>query len=452
MRFYADLHIHSKYSRACSRDCDLEHLTWWARRKGIALVGTGDFTHPAWYAHLRETLVEAEPGLYRLQPDLDRDINRTLPASCADTDVRFMLSVEISTIYKRGDKTRKVHHLIYMPDLAAAGEFNRRLAKIGNIGSDGRPILGLDSRDLLEIALESSPDAYLVPAHVWTPWFAVLGSKSGFDAIEDCYLDLADHIFAVETGLSSDPEMNWQVSGLDKYRLVSNSDAHSPPMLGREATVFDTELDYYRLRHALRTGEGFAGTAEFFPEEGKYHLDGHRKCDIRFNPAETRAHDSRCPVCEKPLTVGVLSRVNDLADRPLGHRPENAAPFRSLVPLPEIMSEILGVGPKSKKVMTELDRLTTALGPELAILDELPIDLIADQHELLGEAITRLRRGQVIRDSGYDGEYGVIRLFEPGELRRRAETHAPALFEDDLFSLAPTPAPAEPTTSPAPAA
>ncbi|MGW0518586.1 UvrD-helicase domain-containing protein [Crossiella sp. NPDC003009] len=441
MRFYADLHIHSKYSRACSRDCDLEHLTWWARRKGIALVGTGDFTHPAWFAHLSETLEPAEPGLYRLKPDLDRDIDRTLPGSCAGTDVRFMLSVEISTIYKRGDKTRKVHHLIYLPDLEAVARFNQRLGKIGNLGSDGRPILGLDSRDLLEITLEASPDGYLVPAHVWTPWFAVLGSKSGFDAIEDCYLDLAEHIFAVETGLSSDPEMNWQVSGLDKYRLVSNSDAHSPPMLGREATVFDTALDYFALRRALETGEGFAGTAEFFPEEGKYHLDGHRKCEVRFDPAQTRAHDGRCPECKKPLTVGVLSRVNDLADRPLGYRPEGAAGFRSLVPLPEIMSEILGVGPKSKKVQTALNALTTALGPELTILDEVPLHLIAEQHELLGEAIGRLRQGTVIRDSGYDGEYGVIRLFEPGELRRRTEANSFALFEDSLFAPQPEPKP-----------
>ncbi len=228
MRFHADLHIHSKYSRACSKDCDLEHLSWWARRKGITLVGTGDFTHPAWFDHLRE-------------------------------------SVEISTIYKRAELTRKVHHLVYVPHFDAAAEFNRRLSRIGNLGSDGRPILGLDSRDLLEITLECGDGAYLVPAHVWTPWFAVLGSKSGFDAIEDCYLDLADHIFALETGLSSDPVMNWRISGLDHYRLVSNSDAHSPPMLGREATVFDTDLDYFAIRRALETGTGHAGSIEVFP-------------------------------------------------------------------------------------------------------------------------------------------------------------------------------------------
>src|SRR6266536_1609390 len=228
MPFYADLHIHSKYSRACSRDCDLEHLAWWARRKGVTVVGTGDFTHPAWFEELRGSLEPAEPGLFRLRAEQDREVERTLPPSCR-RPVRFMLSVVISTIYKRGERTRKVHHLVYVPDLGAAERFNRHLGRIGNIRSDGRPILGLDSRDLLEIALESGAGSYLVPAHVWTPWFAVLGSKSGFDTVEDCYADLAGHVFALETGLSSDPAMNWRVSSLDRYRLVSNSDAHSPP-------------------------------------------------------------------------------------------------------------------------------------------------------------------------------------------------------------------------------
>nr|WP_306745760.1 UvrD-helicase domain-containing protein [Saccharothrix yanglingensis] len=423
----ADLHIHSKYSRACSRDCDLEHLTWWARRKGISLVGTGDFTHPAWYDHLTENLVEAGPGLFRLRGDLDRDIDRTLAPSLAGAPVRFMLSVEISTIYKRDGHTRKVHHLVYMPDLESAARFNARMAKIGNIGSDGRPILGLDSRDLLEITLECG--GYLVPAHVWTPWFAVLGSKSGFDAVDDCYADLAPHVFAVETGLSSDPEMNWRVSGLDRFRLVSNSDAHSPPALGREATLFDTDLDYYAVRRALETGEGFDGSLEFFPEEGKYHVDGHRKCGVRLEPRETSAHNGICPECGKPLTVGVLSRVEELADRPSGSRPAGAAGFTNLVPLPEIVSEIVGTGPKSKKVLAEVDRLTAALGPELVILRDVPVDDIAAHSPLLGEAVTRLRRGEVVRDAGYDGEYGVIRLFEPGELERR--NSAFALFDTE---------------------
>ncbi|MGH3821732.1 MAG: UvrD-helicase domain-containing protein [Pseudonocardiaceae bacterium] len=434
MRFHADLHIHSKYSRACSKDCDLEHLSWWARRKGITLVGTGDFTHPAWFDHLRENLLPAEPGLFRLREDLDRDITRRLPPSVAAADIRFMLSVEISTIYKRAEHTRKVHHLVYVPDFDAAVEFNRRLGRIGNLGSDGRPILGLDSRDLLEITLECGDGAYLVPAHVWTPWFAVLGSKSGFDAIEDCYVDLADHIFALETGLSSDPVMNWRISGLDRYRLVSNSDAHSPPMLGREATVFDTDLDYFAILRALETGSGHAGSVEFFPEEGKYHVDGHRKCGVRMEPQQTREHGGTCPECGKQLTVGVLSRVEELADRPEGIRPEGAAEFRSLVPLPEIMSEILGAGPKSKTVLGQIDKLTAALGPELVILQDVPLDDIEAHSPLLAEALARLRRGEVTREAGYDGEYGVIRLFEPGELKRMSTVTAPALFDDALSS------------------
>src|SRR5919197_948110 len=341
--FIADLHIHSKYSRACSRDCDLEHLAWWGKRKGITVIGTGDFTHPAWAEELRANLVPAEPGLLRLREELERAVDRRLPPSCRNP-VRFLLSVEISTIYKRAERTRKVHHLLYAPDLDGAAEITRRLARIGNLGSDGRPILGLDSRDLLEITLQGAEGCYLVPAHVWTPWFAVLGSKSGFDAVEDCYADLAGHVFALETGLSADPAMCWRVSALDRYRLVSNSDAHSPPILGREASLFDTELDYFAIRRALETGRGYQGSLEFFPEEGKYHLDGHRGCGVRLEPAETRRLGGRCPACRKPLTVGVLHRVEALADRPEGTRPAGAAGFSSLVQLPEIVGGGVGGG------------------------------------------------------------------------------------------------------------
>src|SRR5256714_147641 len=321
--YVADLHIHSKYSRACSRDLDLPNLAWWARRRGITLRGTGDLSRTAWYDHLREHLVPAEPGLFTLTAP-----GRPLPPTVAGRDVRFMLSVEISTIYKRDDRTRKVHHLVYLPDLDAVARFNAKLARIGNIGSDGRPILGLDSRDLLEITLEASPDGYLVPAHIWTPWFSALGSKSGFDGIADCYADLAGHIFAVETGLSSDPEMNWRVSSLDRYRLVSNSDAHSPGALGREATILRGPLDYYAIRDGLRDGTALDGTIEFFPEEGKYHADGHRACGVNWEPARTREAGGRCPQCGKPLTVGVLSRVEDLADRPVGPPGRADAPRR----------------------------------------------------------------------------------------------------------------------------
>jgi uncharacterized protein (TIGR00375 family) len=428
VRFHTDLHMHSKYSRACSKDSDLEHLTLWARRKGVTVMGTGDFTHPAWFSRLREDLVPAEPGLFRLRAELDEDIARRLPPSVASDPVRFMLSAEISTIYLRGGRTRKIHHLVYMPGFDAAEAFNRRLAQVGDLSSDGRPVLGLDSRDLLEITLACGDGAYLVPAHVWTPWFGVFGSKSGFDTIEECYGDLADHIFALETGLSSDPAMNWRVSGLDGYQLVSYSDAHSPPRVGRETTVFDVDLDYFAVLRALRTGTGHEGTVEFFPEEGRYHLDGHRKCGVRMNPEETRRRGGICPVCGKPLTIGVLSRVEELADRKKGVRPDGAAGFRSLVPLSEIVGEVLGVGPKSKKVFAEVDRLTATLGSELAILEDVPVDDIAACSPPLAEAVRRLRRSEVIREPGYDGEYGVIRLFGPGEPSQVGTATTPPLF------------------------
>jgi DNA helicase II / ATP-dependent DNA helicase PcrA len=414
--FIADLHVHSKFSRACSRDCDIEHLSLSALRKGLTVLGTGDFTHPAWAAELKQALVPAEPGLLRIRPELERRVLRDSPPSCAGA-IRFVLSVEISTIYRRADRTRKVHHLLYAPSFDAADRITAALARIGNLASDGRPILGLDSRDLLEITLSAGPGCYLVPAHVWTPWFAALGSKSGFDAVRDCYADLAGHIFAVETGLSSDPAMNWTCSSLDAYRLVSNSDAHSPPMLGREATVFGTDLDYFAMAEALATGDGLAGTLEFFPEEGKYHLDGHRKCGVRVDPEQTRALDTTCPACGKPLTVGVLHRVAELADRPAGFRPPGAAGYTCLVQLPEIVGEIRSTGPKSKTVAGEVGRLVGLLGPELGILRDVPLeDISRAGGALLGEGIARLRRGEVIRDAGYDGEYGTIRLFQPDEL------------------------------------
>ena len=428
MPFYADLHIHSKYSRATSRDCDLENLSLWAQRKGIAVVATGDFTHPAWYEEICNKLVPAEPGLWRLQPELERAVADKVAAACR-RPTRFLLEVEISTIYKKGDRTRKVHHLIYAGSLETAGKFRSSLDKIGNINSDGRPILGLDSRHLLEITLESGPDAYLIPAHVWTPWFAVLGSKSGFDSVEECYGDLSEHIFAVETGLSSDPPMNWRVSSLDRFTLVSNSDAHSPPMLGREACVFDTDLDYCAMREALETGHGYGGTVEFYPEEGKYHMDGHRKCGVRYRPTQTCAAGGLCPECGKPLTVGVMHRVEELADRSEGVETSERTPFRSLVPLPEIVSELRGVGPKSKTVQREVRGLVERLGPELGILERLPrAEIERGGDSLLAEAIDRLRRGEVHREAGYDGEYGVIRLFTKDELAVQAR--GASLFGD----------------------
>ncbi|MGH3681647.1 MAG: endonuclease Q family protein, partial [Natronosporangium sp.] len=444
----ADLHIHSRHSMACSRDLDLPNLAWWARRKGVAVLGTGDLTHPAWREHLREHLRPAEPGLFRLDPDTEREVDRKLPPRlAAAAPVRFQLSVEISTIYKRDGRTRKVHHLVFLPDLAAAERFATALARIGNIASDGRPILGLDSRDLLEITLESSPDGYLVPAHIWTPWFSALGSKSGFDAIADCYADLADHIFAVETGLSSDPAMNHRVSSLDRYRLISSSDAHSPPTLAREATTFTCQLDYHAIKHAMRTGDGLHGTIEFFPEEGKYHADGHRACGVNWSPAQTRAAGGACPECGKPLTVGVLARVAELADRagtdppPPGH----AKAVQYLVQLPQVLGEIRRVGPRSKTVAGAVNELVAQLGPELEIMLRVPLpDIERAGGERLAEAVGRLRRGEVRRTPGFDGEYGVIRLFDPGELDRPVGR---STGTDTLFEL---PAPEPPRPAPKP--
>ncbi len=417
--FYADLPIHSRFSRATSSDADLEHMALWARRKGISVLGTGDFTHPAWLREIEEKLVPAEPGLFRLRPELEAEIDRRVGA--AGEPVRFLLEVEISTIYKKGERTRKVHHLIYVPDLEKARKLIESLSRIGNLASDGRPILGLDSRHLLEIALESGEGSYLVPAHIWTPWFAALGSKSGFDSIEECYGDLSSEIFAVETGLSSDPEMNWRISALDRYRLVSNSDAHSPPKIAREACAFDVPLDYFAMRDALRTGEGFRGTVEFFPEEGKYHLDGHRNCGISMTPEETRSKGGTCPACGKPVTLGVMHRVSELADRGEAKPPPGAAPFRSLVPLDEVLSEIHGVGPASKAVRASFEALLARLGSELFILERAPLeDLGRAGSSLLSEALGRMREGRVIRQAGFDGQYGTIRLFETGEIDRRA--------------------------------
>ena len=415
MFFYADLHIHSKYSRATSKDCNLEQLAIWAQKKGLSVISTGDFTHPAWFKEINEKLIPDGNGAYRLKPEIEKQI------FINNNPVRFLLSVEISTIYKKGDKTRKVHHVVFTPDLEAAGKFRQKLDAIGNINSDGRPILGLDSRSLLETTLESGEGSYIIPAHIWTPWFSVLGSKSGFDSIEECYEDLSDYIFAVETGLSSDPEMNWRVSKLDKFRLVSNSDAHSPSKLAREATVFDTNPDYYSIMNALKTGNGYVGTVEFFPEEGKYHEDGHRKCNICLTPEETRQVNGICPVCGKPLTIGVLNRVCELADRGCNNtfKPATAGQVFSLVPLPEIISEIMQVGPSSKSVTNEYERLIHKFGSEFSILREVPVEDLSKDFPLLGEGISRLREGKVIKHAGFDGEYGVIKLFEENELVKK---------------------------------
>ena len=424
MKFIADLHVHSHFSRATSRDLDPEHLALWGKKKGITLIGTGDFTHAGWLSELQDKLTVAENGLYRLKPELEASIEEQIPASCRGP-TRFLLSGEISCIYKRGGKTRKLHHLILMPNMDAVFKLNNKLDRIGNLSSDGRPILGLDSRDLLEIVLEASEKAFFIPAHIWTPWFSLFGSKSGFDALEECFADLSSHIHALETGLSSDPPMNRLMSAIDNTLLVSNSDAHSPAKLGREANLFDTDLDYDKILQAMIQGKGFEGTIEFFPEEGKYHLDGHRKCQIRLHPKETRAYDGICPSCGKPLTIGVLHRVEELSDR---DTPELSKDFHCLIPLTEILSEIFDCGPSTKKVASAYEDLLMELGPELHILLDAQLeDLEKAGGVLLSKAIARMRQNQVIREEGYDGEYGTIRLFEEAE--RDALMGQVALFQ-----------------------
>ncbi len=412
MKFIADLHIHSRYSRATSKSLDPEQLSFWARKKGLAVIGTGDLTHPAWTSELGEKLVAAEEGLFRLAPALEKRMENEIPSSCPGV-TRFLLTGEISCIYKKNGKTRKVHHLILMPDMPAVARFQKRLDRIGNITSDGRPILGLDSHDLLEITLEVSERALLIPAHVWTPWFSLFGSKSGFDTIEECFEDLTPHIHCLETGLSSDPAMNRRISALDGYVLVSNSDAHSASKLGREANLFDTKLDYPHMVGAMKGAKGFSGTIEFYPEAGKYHLDGHRKCRMRCEPLETRERGSICPVCGKSMTVGVLNRVYELADR---EKPVLTRDVYHLIPLTEVLSELLNCGPATKKVISHYEALLHDLGPELRILMDIPLGRIEKSGgPLLAEAIRRMRKGRVIRDGGYDGEFGHIYLFSPTE-------------------------------------
>ena len=411
--YIADLHIHSRYSRATSRDLTPERLELGARQKGIRLLGTGDFTHPAWRKELQEKLIPAEEGLYRLR---DEDILEKGVES-EENRTRFVISGEISSIYKQDGRTRKVHSLILLPGLEAADRLSAKLEEIGNIHSDGRPILGLSCHDLLEIMLEVCPEGIFVPAHIWTPHFSMFGACSGFDSVEECFGELAAYIHAVETGLSSDPPMNWQLSALDRFQLISNSDAHSPAKLGREANLLSGDLSYEGLRKALETGEGLEGTIEFFPEEGKYHYDGHRKCHICLEPEEAVEHGGICPVCGKKLTMGVSHRILELADRPLGFLPENRKPYESLVPLAEVIAASTGRSAASKKVQEEYFRMVRTLGNEFSILREIPLEEL-ERHggSRIAEGIRRLRMGQVKRIPGFDGEYGTIQLFDADEL------------------------------------
>lgn len=413
MELIVDLHVHSHYSRATSRNCTIEGLYTWGKKKGINVIGTGDCTHPAWFNELRDKLVPAEPGLFGLKPELAAELDKTLPTSVKNNLIRFFPTVEIATIYKKHDRVRKLHQLIVLPSFAAVSRLNSQLERIGNLKADGRPILGLDSKELLRMSLSVDPNVLYIPAHIWTPWFGMFGSKSGFDSIEEAYDELAPEIRAIETGLSSDPAMNRQLKQLDRVTITSHSDAHSPQKLGREATIVNSELRYDDIIGAFKTNdERFTGTIEFFPEEGKYHYDGHRLCGIRFSPQETKAHKSLCPKCGKPLVVGVDYRVSELADRPLAEASTDKK-VEYIVPLVEVLAELRGTKSTTGKAVVEAyDDLIMQLGDEFSVLRTTPLEQIRAHSPLAALAIERIRSGQVYRDPGYDGVYGTIKVFK----------------------------------------
>jgi uncharacterized protein (TIGR00375 family) len=415
MRFIADLHVHSHYSRATSPDMCPEGIWKWAQLKGITVIGTGDFTHPQWIKELKEKLDPLGNGLFTLKKKYWTD---DVPESC-QAEVSFILSAEVSSIYSKNGKTRKVHSIILAPEFASAERLNLALSKIGNLKSDGRPILGLDAKKLLQITLDVSPDAMIIPAHAWTPHFSVLGAASGFDSLQECYEELTPHIYAIETGLSSDPLMNRRLSALDAITLVSNSDAHSASKIGREANILDTDLTYAAMMQAIKTRKGFLGTIEFFPEQGKYHYDGHRDCGVSLTPKETIHHHYLCPACGRKVTVGVMHRVEKLADREEGFRIAGAPSFASIIPLPEIIAEGLECGVNTKKVNALYLPMLERLGNELKILLDAPLDDIERAGTaLIREAISRMRAGDVHIAPGYDGEFGQVKIFEDRERKK----------------------------------
>ncbi len=416
--YITDLHFHSKYSRAVSKSMDLETTAQWAARKGIDVITAADFTHPAWFTEISEKLIQQDNGLFQLQGDT--------------SGTHFMLTTEISCIYKKNDKGRRIHNVIFAPDIAAVESIIKKLDAVGNLKSDGRPIIGLDSRELLKIVLDASPDAMLIPAHIWTPWFSMFGSKSGFDTVEECFEEMSKYIYAVETGLSSDPQMNWRLSQLDRMAIVSFSDAHSPAKMGREATVFELEtLSYTNIVDAIKhksEKNKIAYTVEFYPEEGRYHWDGHRACDIRLSPPETIKQKSICPKCKKPLTVGVLNRVEELADRPESYQAKNRPPFKSLVPLQEIIAECVGVGVGSKRVKAEYDALIEQGINEFNILLNLKhADLKKITSPIIADGIQKVRGGKINITPGYDGEYGIVKVFTDEE-RKKFKSDQPRLL------------------------
>ena len=409
MKFIADFHLHSKYSRATSRDMDLENLDKWAKIKGIRVLGTGDFTHPLWLKELKEKLEPAEEGLFKLKE--------------SQSETRFILTSEISCIYTKNNRVRKIHIIIFASSFKVVENINVQLGWVGNLKADGRPILGLDAKELAKIAFSASQDCLVVPAHAWTPWFSIFGSKSGFDSVEECFDEYSKYIYALETGLSSDPAMNWRLSKLDKIALISNSDSHSPQKIGREANVFDTEISYPAITDAIKTKnpQRFLYTIEFFPEEGKYHFDGHRLCNASLSPQESKKYNNICPVCAKPLTIGVLNRVEELADRPAfdkssAGKPEGAIPSKSLIPLSEIIADALGVLPGAKQVAGEYNNLIKKFRNEMEVLLNIPyVELKEAALPEIADGIIKVREGKVFINPGYDGVYGKIKIFSKEE-------------------------------------
>lgn len=405
MKAVADLHIHSKYSRATSSGMELETLSRWARIKGIDIVGTGDFTHPEWFSELSQKAIESDSGFLE------------------HGGVHFCLSAEISCIYTQGGRGRRVHLVVLCPSLEVAAQINEALGKRFNLKSDGRPIIGISAAELAEIVLGISEKNLVIPAHIWTPWFSLFGSMSGFDSMKECFGKGEKDIYAIETGLSSDPAMNWRLPELDRVQLLSNSDSHSPEKIGREANVFELDrLTYDELYEAIRYKEKgkLACTYEFYPEEGKYHFDGHRACNVSFSPQETKKHNGICPVCKKPLTIGVMNRVGQLASRPDGFRPKGAPPFESLVPLKELLADAMGKTVASKAVDAQYFALIKGFGSEFSALHAPPAKLRKAAGERVAEAIERAALGRVKKVAGFDGEYGKIIIFERGEKEREA--------------------------------
>jgi uncharacterized protein (TIGR00375 family) len=418
MEFVADLHLHSKYSRAVSQKMNLEELDKFAQIKGISVLGTADFTHPKWFEELSKKLEPAEPGFFKLKKEYK------LKETKAET--RFVLSVEISSIYSWKDKVRRIHNVVILPTLEAAKKLNNKLSFIGNLASDGRPILGLSSKDLLKVVFDVSEEALFIPAHIWTPWFSLFGSMSGFNSLKECFEEYSNLILAVETGLSSDPQMNWRISELDNYAIVSNSDSHSLEKIGREATVFNGEFSLKGIIKALKNSNAnnfnknndnkIAFTIEFFPEEGKYHYDGHRLCGVSFSPQESLKHKNICPKCGKPLTIGVMNRVEELSDRPFDFFDSRRPSYKKLVPLDEIIADALGVGNKTKSVLEVYKNLILNFKNELNILLNAPISEIKlASNELVALGIERVREGKIHIFPGYDGEYGKIFIFTDEE-------------------------------------